>query len=236
MEAVYFGSAKGGLNHGGAGTGPWIMADLEAGLWGSDVVESPESSVHHEFVTAMVKGGSGPAPVSDTAPTQDGHRQTHRSWAYMRACCVHAHGRHWADDDEAARWRAGTLCHQRRRCDEGRAHSVLRRCPPALSIDGAMAEQHRRPDAEARCCRAPHTSLPHCIPNCTSLFSIYTSNAAQPAGSIILGIGGDNSHKAVGSFYEGITTRFLRRQSPLRGYDNSVFDGGACVFWRRAIV
>ena len=37
MEAVYFGSAKGGLNHGGVGTGPWIMADLEAGLWGSDV-------------------------------------------------------------------------------------------------------------------------------------------------------------------------------------------------------
>jgi len=26
MEAVYFGSAKGGLNHGGAGKGPWIMA------------------------------------------------------------------------------------------------------------------------------------------------------------------------------------------------------------------
>ena len=25
MEAVYFGSAKGGLNHGGAGPGPWIM-------------------------------------------------------------------------------------------------------------------------------------------------------------------------------------------------------------------
>jgi len=29
MEAVYFGNAKGGLNHGGAGTGPWIMADME---------------------------------------------------------------------------------------------------------------------------------------------------------------------------------------------------------------
>lgn len=25
MEAVYFGSAKGGLNHGGAGTGPWYL-------------------------------------------------------------------------------------------------------------------------------------------------------------------------------------------------------------------
>ena len=32
MEAVYFGSAKGGLNHGGAGKGPWIMADMENAL------------------------------------------------------------------------------------------------------------------------------------------------------------------------------------------------------------
>ena len=36
MEAVYFGSAKGGLNHGGAGKGPWIMADMENALWGAD--------------------------------------------------------------------------------------------------------------------------------------------------------------------------------------------------------
>ena len=36
MEAVYFGSAKGGLNHGGAGSGPWIMADMENALWGAD--------------------------------------------------------------------------------------------------------------------------------------------------------------------------------------------------------
>ena len=33
MEALYFGSAKGGLNHGGAGAGPWIMADMENALW-----------------------------------------------------------------------------------------------------------------------------------------------------------------------------------------------------------
>lgn len=36
MEAIYFGSAKGGLNHGGAGAGPWIMADMENALWGAD--------------------------------------------------------------------------------------------------------------------------------------------------------------------------------------------------------
>ena len=42
MEAVYFGNAKGGLNHGGAGKGPWIMADMENALWGADKVQSNE--------------------------------------------------------------------------------------------------------------------------------------------------------------------------------------------------
>ena len=31
MEALYFGSAKGGMNHGGDGPGPWLMGDLEKG-------------------------------------------------------------------------------------------------------------------------------------------------------------------------------------------------------------
>ena len=62
MEAVYFGNAKGGLNHGGAGKGPWIMADMENALWGADQVQSNELSIHHEFVTAMIKGDAGEAP------------------------------------------------------------------------------------------------------------------------------------------------------------------------------
>ena len=62
MEAVYFGNAKGGLNHGGAGKGPWIMADMEQALWGADVVKSNEEPIEHEFVTAMIKGDSGDAP------------------------------------------------------------------------------------------------------------------------------------------------------------------------------
>jgi hypothetical protein len=62
MEAVYFGSATGGLNHGGAGKGPWIMADMENALWGANKVVSNEEPITHEFVTAMVKGDSGPAP------------------------------------------------------------------------------------------------------------------------------------------------------------------------------
>merc|ERR1719336_1037564 len=56
MEAVYFGNATGGLNHGGAGKGPWIMADMEQALWGADVVKSNEPPIVHDFVTAMVKG------------------------------------------------------------------------------------------------------------------------------------------------------------------------------------
>ena len=59
MEAVYFGAAKWGQNHGGDGPGPWIMADLEAGLWGADVIASHEPTIAHAFVTAMVKGDAG---------------------------------------------------------------------------------------------------------------------------------------------------------------------------------
>jgi len=62
MEALYFGSAKGGENHGGVGPGPWIMGDLEQGLWGSNVVASQEPTISHAFVTAMFKGDAGAAP------------------------------------------------------------------------------------------------------------------------------------------------------------------------------
>ena len=51
MEALYFGNAKGGLNHGGAGAGPWIMADMENALWGANVVKSNEEPITHEYVT-----------------------------------------------------------------------------------------------------------------------------------------------------------------------------------------
>lgn len=38
------------------------MGDLEKGLWGSALVDSPEATISHTFVTAMFKGDSGPAP------------------------------------------------------------------------------------------------------------------------------------------------------------------------------
>ena len=66
MEAVYFGSAKGGLNHGGAGKGPWIMADMENALWGADRVVSNEEPINHDFVT----GRRSAVPLPFFAPSE----------------------------------------------------------------------------------------------------------------------------------------------------------------------
>jgi hypothetical protein len=55
METVYFGASK---QWGyGAGAGPWIMADLEWGLFsGVNAGYNNLASISHRFVTAMVKG------------------------------------------------------------------------------------------------------------------------------------------------------------------------------------
>ncbi|MEU1884870.1 arabinofuranosidase catalytic domain-containing protein [Micromonospora sp. WMMD987] len=55
METVYFGANK---QWGyGAGAGPWVMADLEWGLFsGVNAGYNNISSINHRFVTAMVKG------------------------------------------------------------------------------------------------------------------------------------------------------------------------------------
>ena len=62
MEALFFGNGKGGYLYGGNGTGPWIMADLEDGVFGSNVRNATEASIQHTFTTAMLKGDTGPAP------------------------------------------------------------------------------------------------------------------------------------------------------------------------------
>ena len=56
MEAVYWGSHK-GISH-GLQDGPWVMADLEDGLWaGGKNGENPYNTpLEADFVTAMVKG------------------------------------------------------------------------------------------------------------------------------------------------------------------------------------
>merc|ERR1712070_1100443 len=58
MEAVYWGNSS-GWGH-GTGKGPWVMADLENGLWGGNEKASPtDEPIIAEYVTAMVKGNSG---------------------------------------------------------------------------------------------------------------------------------------------------------------------------------
>eukprot|EP00658_Telonema_sp_P-2_P011773 TRINITY_DN14509_c0_g1_i2.p2 TRINITY_DN14509_c0_g1~~TRINITY_DN14509_c0_g1_i2.p2 ORF type:complete len:190 (+),score=38.42 TRINITY_DN14509_c0_g1_i2:111-680(+) len=57
MEAVYFGNSS-GWGH-GQGEGPWIMADLENGLWGGSAKAGVVPSMDADFVTAMIKGDSG---------------------------------------------------------------------------------------------------------------------------------------------------------------------------------
>ena len=49
------------VNHPGVGKGPWIMADLESGVWGGDQnsVNPDNTPIDADFVTALVKGNSG---------------------------------------------------------------------------------------------------------------------------------------------------------------------------------
>mmetsp|Transcript_37107 Transcript_37107/g.102405 ORF Transcript_37107/g.102405 Transcript_37107/m.102405 type:complete len:232 (+) Transcript_37107:487-1182(+) len=57
MEALYFGNSK-GWGH-GQGDGPWVMADLENGLWAGANKSAPAPSISFQFVTAMAKGKKG---------------------------------------------------------------------------------------------------------------------------------------------------------------------------------
>jgi non-reducing end alpha-L-arabinofuranosidase len=59
MEAIYFGTNK---NWGsGAGNGPWVMADLENGLFSGQGAKNNagDPTLTHRFLTAIVKGGPG---------------------------------------------------------------------------------------------------------------------------------------------------------------------------------
>ena len=47
------------MNHGGLGEGPWVMADLEKGLWSSNKTQKTEPSiVGAKVVMAMLKGSA----------------------------------------------------------------------------------------------------------------------------------------------------------------------------------
>jgi non-reducing end alpha-L-arabinofuranosidase len=59
MEAIYFGNIK--VWGFGSGNGPWIMADLENGLFSgaNQHLNAADPSITYPLVTAMVKGGPG---------------------------------------------------------------------------------------------------------------------------------------------------------------------------------
>ena len=58
MEAIYFGTGDGSGNGVGSGSGPWIMADLENGLFsGFNPTSNPaDPTITNRFVTAIIKG------------------------------------------------------------------------------------------------------------------------------------------------------------------------------------
>lgn len=59
MEAVYFGNSTGWGK--GAGKGPWVMADLENGLFAGRTFNaaSMNTPLTSEYVTALIKGKQG---------------------------------------------------------------------------------------------------------------------------------------------------------------------------------
>ena len=72
MEAVYFGnSTQWGK---GSGSGPWVMADLENGVFagGSTSAQSTNTSLDATYVTAMLKGPSGNRFVLKGGDAQSG--------------------------------------------------------------------------------------------------------------------------------------------------------------------
>jgi hypothetical protein len=58
MEAIYFGNATAWGT--GSGSGPWIMADMENGLFSGESAgkNSADPSISHRFDTAMIEGGA----------------------------------------------------------------------------------------------------------------------------------------------------------------------------------
>ena len=56
MEAIYWGNCS--FWGRGEGAGPWIMADLENGLWAGNTTVQPQPPMVAEYVFAMVKGAT----------------------------------------------------------------------------------------------------------------------------------------------------------------------------------
>jgi len=252
MEAIYFGNAKGGLNHGGAGKGPWIMADMENALWGADVVESNEAPINHSFVTAMVKGDSSgrrgpPGPYTpgvdyggnDMAPCNFNGCVLPRFASHLDCeskCNATTGCVGYVFADSSCSGASGPICWTKSRMEgsgtrhECRDSRILAGFPGHWAIKGGDAQTgklsvywdgKRAPGYVAFALLASF-----CLSN-TSFFVSYFCDSyvscclmhicnslathryapMKKQGAIILGIGGDNSDGAVGTFYEGAMTQ-----------------------------
>jgi hypothetical protein len=214
MEAVYFGSAKGGLNHGGAGAGPWIMADMENALWGADVIVSNEEPINHTFVTAMVKGdvsvskvppkpgpyqpgvdygGSDIAPCGFngcTLPASSTHLDCEAKCNTTMGCVGYVYA-----DASCSGNKGGAICWTKGAMRKGAPRSC--RNSRVLVPDGSVPGHWAIKGGDAT----------------QGALKVYWDGKRAPGyapmkkqGAIILGIGGDNSDGAVGTFYEGVMT------------------------------
>eukprot|EP01123_Difflugia_compressa_P009088 TRINITY_DN290_c0_g1_i5.p1 TRINITY_DN290_c0_g1~~TRINITY_DN290_c0_g1_i5.p1 ORF type:complete len:326 (-),score=61.20 TRINITY_DN290_c0_g1_i5:117-1094(-) len=73
MECVFWGNTT--IWGRGQGSGPWVMADLENGLWAGNVRSNDKNlPIRTEYVTAMVKGGTNDATSGKLQLMYDGPR------------------------------------------------------------------------------------------------------------------------------------------------------------------
>ena len=229
MEALYFGNAKdNGLNHGGAGKGPWIMADMENALWGADVVKSNEPLIDHPFVTAMIKGDSSPAvPATKDSNYTIG---VDHGGEDMKPCgfagCHLEHNATHLDCENICKNTAGcvgyvfadvscsdtAVCWTKSSWSKGTPHAcrnsrLLYEVPGHWAIKGGNSQGGD--------------------------LTVYFDGKRAPGyapmkkqGAIILGIGGDNSEGAVGTFYEGAMTKGYTTDEVDDAIQKNIVDAG----------
>ena len=75
MEAIYFGNIK--VWGYGTGNGPWIMADMENGLYSgvNAGYNANDPTIANRFTTAMINGGA--EPVADPGRQRPVRRPVH---------------------------------------------------------------------------------------------------------------------------------------------------------------
>jgi len=210
MEAIYFGNANTGMNHGGAGKGPWIMADMENALWGADVFQSNEEPIAYDYVTAMVKGDVSSQPGSageyligtdfggnDIAPCRESGcvlpaQSTHLDCE--RKCNASTDCSGYVFAEASCSGKSGPICWTKGKLDSPAQSS----CRNSRMMKGYVPGHWAIKGGNAQ----------------SGELKVYWDGKRAPGyapmkkqGAIVLGIGGDNSNWAQGSFYEGVITQ-----------------------------